>query len=167
MAKGTQKIFNAFLGYYRGPVDIDSDQMAVALLSNAITALLPTETNPALGSTNCTEVSAGGNYPSGGINLTMDNTETGGVHTMKLNTGIHTGGVITIAQNAAGPNNVKTALIYDKDAVSPADAAIAYIDLTEDDGVTAVDNSAVDIEIAIGVAGGEAGTILKVQVNNP
>lgn len=167
MAKGTQKIFDAFIGYIEDQDVAYADQWALALLSDPITALLVTETNPALGSTNCNEVSAGGNYPAGGINLTLANTLSGGIRTMKVDTGIHAGGVIEIASDPAGPTNCKTALIYDKDATTPADAAAAYIDLTEDGGTTAVDNSAVTIQVAIGVADAEAGTILKVRTNNP
>lgn len=166
MAKGTQKVFHAFIGYIENQQILFSHQWAVALLTNPVTSLLPTETNPALGSTNCTEVSAGGNYPAGGINLTLNNSLTGGVRTMKLNTSIHAGGKITIAADPAGPTNAKTALVYDKDATSPVDAAAAYIDLTEDNGVTAVDNTAVQIEITFGT-GGVLGDILKVSVNNP
>lgn len=159
MAKGTLTVFDALWAYVEAAVfDFAADQFAVAILSDPITSLLKTESNPALGSTNCNEVSAGGNYSAGGVNLTLANTDSGGTRTIKLDTGVHSSGVITIAQDAAGPTNCKTALVYDKDAVSPADAAICFIDLTEDDGTTPVDNSAVPIEITFG-SGGNAGEI--------
>lgn len=159
MAKGDLTVFDAHWAHIEaGVFDFAADQFAMAFLSDPITSLLKSETNPALGSANCNEVSAGGNYPAGGINLTLDNSNSGGTRTIKLNTGTHAGGVVSVAADPSGPTNVKTALIYDKDATSPADAAIAFIDLTEDDGVTAKDNSAVAIEVTFG-QGGNPGEI--------
>lgn len=165
MAKGDLLIFDQFLQYYRGVFDLDTDQWAMALLTDPVTSLLVSETDPALGSSNCNECSAGGNYPAGGINLTLNNSETGGVHTMKLNTSIHSGGLITIDQDASNPTNAKTALIYSKPATSPADAAACYIDLTEDGGSTAVDLTARPLEVTLGIDG-TFGDILKVKTSN-
>lgn len=167
MAKGTLKVFNAFEEFrVDGVYDIDNDQWAMALLTNSVANLLPTETNPALGSTNATECTPGGNYPAGGINLTILNTFTGGLKTFKLDTGVHSAGLITILADPANPTNAKTALIYSKPATSPVDAAAAYIDLTEDGGTTPIDLTGVDLEITFGT-GGNPGEILKIPVSNP
>lgn len=166
MAKGTLKVFDALIGYIEDQDIQWSDSFALALLSNPITSLLVTETNPALGSTNCTEVAAGGNYTAGGVDLTLDNSLSGGVRTVKLNTTTHPSGLITISQDPAGPTNVKTALFYDKDATTPVDAAVAYIDLTENGGITAINNGGQDIEITFD-GGGTPGVILTVGTSNP
>lgn len=167
MAKGTLKVFHAVNDYIEDQdIQWDVDQFAMAILSDSIVDLLPTETNPALGSTNCNEVSAGGNYAAGGVNLTLDNTDSGGVRTIKLNTTTHPSGLVTVLNDPANPTNAKTALVYDKDATTPTDAAVAYVDLTEDGGTTAVDMTGVDLEVTFGT-GGNPGEILKFTVSNP
>lgn len=161
MSKGDVKVFDALLTYYRGPVDLDSDQWAYALVSNTFASISKALASPALGS--FTECAAGGNYPSGGVNLTLNNSETGGVHTMKLNTGVHSGGKISIAQNASNPTNARCAIIYSKTASSPTGAAVWVTDLTED-GSTPADLSGIDLEDTLG-SGGTPGDILKLTVN--
>ena len=167
MAKGDLLLFDAEPGYREdGVVSIDSDNWAIALLSDPVTALLVSESNPALGSANCNEVSPGGNYPSGGIDLTLNNSRANGIHKMVLDTGVHTSGIVSIAANAGNPTNVFTALLYSKTATSPADAAIGYIDLTENGGVTGIDLTGVTLNMTFGT-GGNPGEICFFQTDNP
>jgi hypothetical protein len=166
MAKGDLLVFDATPGYLRDKdVDIAGGAWKCALISDSVTSLLVSETNPALGSTNINEVTAGGGYTAGGIALTLDNSDSGGVVTMKLNTTTHASGKISWTKTAGSPTNIKTAAIYDDNATTPANAAICYIDLTEDGGATAIDLSARDIEVTFGT-GGSAGDILKIQTSN-
>jgi hypothetical protein len=166
MAKGTLLVFDATPGYLRDKdVDIASGSWKCALISDPVTSLLVSETGPALGSTNINEVTAGGAYTAGGQALTLNNSDSGGVVTMKLNTTTHTGGKISWARTAGSPTNIKSAVIYDDNATTPVNAAICYIDLTEDGGTTAIDLSARDIEITFGT-GGSAGDILNIQTSN-
>lgn len=140
MAKGDIKSFHDILPYYRGTINFDSDQLAFALLSDTYASISQGASSPTLGS--FTECSAGGNYSAGGVNLTLDNTETGGVHTIKLDTGVFVSGTITIDLDASNPTDARCGLFYSKTA---SDAAFAVVDLT-DDGSTAVDLVGRDLE---------------------
>ena len=162
MTQGTAEAFEAFSGYLRDKdVDIAGGTWKVALLTDPITALVDSETNPALGSTNCTEVSAGGGYTAKGIALTLDNSDSGGVVTMKLNTTTHTGGKITWTAAAGSPVNIKSAIVYDDAATSPTDAAVWFADLTVDGGTTAISLVGADVEITFG-SGAAAGDIMTI-----
>lgn len=159
MAQGAAEVFEAFAGYLRDKdVDIAGGTWKCALLTDPITSLLDSETNPALGSTNCTEVS-GGSYAA--IALTMDNTDAGGVVTLKLNTTTHAAGKITFPQDASGPTDIKSAIVYDDAATSPVDAAIVFIDMTADGGTTPISLIADDVSITF-AHGGVTGAITTV-----
>ena len=161
MAQGTTEAFEALAGYLRDKdVDIAGGTWKCALLSDPITALLDSETTPALGSTNCNEVTAGGGYTAKGIALTLDNTDAGGVVTMKLNTTTHADGKITWTAAAGSPTDIKSALIYDDAATTPADAAAWFADLTADGGTTPISLVAGNVSITFG-SGGNPGEILQ------
>lgn len=161
MAQGDAEVFEALAGYLRDKdINIAGANWKCALLTNSVATLLDSETNPALGSTNCTEVSNGGGYTDG-IALTMDNTDTGGVVTLKLNTTSHPTGKITWSGGAGGPTNIKSAIIYDDAATTPVDAAVCFIDVTTDGGTTAVSLVADDVSITF-ANGAVTGAILTV-----
>ena len=162
MAQGATEVFEALAGYLRDKdIDLASGTWKCALLSDPITALVDSETAPALGSTNCNEVSAGGGYSAGGIALTMANTDTGGVVALKLNTGTHADGKISWTSGASSPTNIKSALVFDDAATTPVDAAAVFIDMTVDGGVTPISLVLANISITFG-SGGNAGEIFKI-----
>lgn len=165
MAQGDITVFDALAGYLRDKdIDFASVTWAAVLLTDPITALLRTETNPALGSTNMNEVTPGGGYSANGIALTMDNTDTGGVVTLKLNTTTHVSGKITWVASASSPTDIKTLGIVDLAATTPADAAVCAYDMTADGGTTAISLVAGDISFTFGT-GGVAGAIFTITVS--
>lgn len=161
MAQGDVKVFDDLISYLEDGDISFGDSWAYALVSDTFASISKSASSPALGS--FTECSAGGNYPSGGVNLTLANTLTGGVRTMKLDTGVHSGGVISISQNASNPTDARCAIIYSKTASTPTGAAVWVTDLTED-GTTPADLSGIDLEDTLG-SGGNPGDILKLTVN--
>ena len=157
MAQGTAEVFEATAGYYRDKdVDFASVSWKCALLTNPVTSLLDSETNPALGSPNCTEVTGGGGYTAKGIALPMSNTDTGGVATLKTSV---TDGKITWTKAAGSPTDIKSAIVYDDAATTPDDKAVWFVDMTSDNGVTPVSLVADDVFITFG-SGGVVGAIL-------
>jgi len=165
MARGSLLVFDATPGYLRDKdIDIAGGTWKCALISNSVASLLVSETNPALASTNITQVTNGGGYTDG-IALTLDNSDSDGTVTMKLNTTTHTDGKISWTKAAGSPTNIKTAVVYDDAATTPANAAICYIDMTEDGGTTAVNLVSVDIDITFGTDA-TAGDILTIKTNN-
>ena len=165
MARGSLLVFDATPGYLRDKaIDIAGGTWKCALISNSVASLLVSETNPALASTNIAQVTNGGGYTDG-IALTLDNSDSGGTVTMKLNTSTHTGGKISWTKAVDSPTNIKTAIVYDDAASSPENAAICYIDMTEDGGTTAVNLDSVDIDITFGTDA-TAGDILTIKTNN-
>ncbi len=163
MARGTGAIFNQAISYIRdGDVDMDAGTWRMILCEESIVSLTIAETNPALGSTNITEVANGGGYATGGIALTLDNSESGGVLTVKLNTTTHTGGVLAWSKAGSSPTNIKSAVLYDDAATTPANAAVAFWDVTEDGGTTAVSLQAVDIDLITG-DGATAGDLFTMK----
>ena len=148
MAAGDAEVFEAFAGYLRDKdVDIAGGTWKVALVTEPITTLVDSQAAPALAGTNVTEVTAGGGYTAKGIALTMANTDTGGVVTLKLNTGTHTDGKITWTAQAGSPTDIKTAVVFDDAATSPVDACIAFIDMTPDGGTSPISLVAGDVTI--------------------
>jgi len=141
MAKGDVVRFDAAHGFrLAGTVDVVASNWKIALLSVGVDVITKAESDPRRGLGNLTEVTPGGNYPAGGVLLTLANTNAAGVYTQKLNTGVHSSGQIVIAQHASNPTNAKTALLYDDDA--PSNNATHFWDLTLDGGTTAVDMTA-------------------------
>lgn len=166
MAQGTFLLFNKFEDYKRDQVvGLEGGSWKVALCSDPVTSLLVSETNPALGSTNINEVSAGGGYTSGGIALTLASTDTAGLYTFALDTGTHSGGTLAWSSAAGSPTNIKSAVLYDDAATSPANAAAGYWDMTTDGGTTPLDLTAVDINLNAGANGGNAGEIFVTETN--
>ena len=166
MAQGTPLLFDAAVGYVVAKtVDIGGGTWKAALLSVGVDVILVGEATPKLGSGNLTEVTAGGGYTAGGIALTLDNSDSGGTYTMKLNTTTHASGKITWTSSASGdPTNIKSLLIYDDAATSPTDAAVIFFDMTADGGTTPISLLAGDVSFTFG-SGGVAGAILTITVN--
>lgn len=167
MAQGTFLLFNAINNYRdTGVVDLLGGTWRVILCSDPVTSLLVSETNPAKGSTNINEVTNGGGYSTGGILITTDNTDTGGVFTFKLNTTTHPSGVLAWTLGAGSPTNIKSAVLYDDAATSPVDAAVGFWDMTEDGGTTALSLVARDINLNVGAADSQPGVIFTLPVNS-
>lgn len=149
MAQGTFQLFNMFQNYVRnGVVGIDSGTWRIILCSNSVSALSASEVNPARGSTNITEVSQGGGYTTGGIELTLANTSASSVFTFAADTGTHTNGTLSWSQAAGSPTNIRTAVLIDDNADSPVDAALGFWDMT-DDGSTPISLASVDIDLIL------------------
>ena len=164
MSKGTNLIFNATPHFVKERrIDIQNSTFKIGLISDPVTSLLVSETDPGFGDGNINEVAAGGNYTAGGQTLTLANVSASSVFTMKLDTGTHSGGTISWAQDGSNPTNAKTAVIYDSSVVSAL--AICYYDITDDGGTTAIDMQGRDLEVNIGAAG-NAGEILKLSTSN-
>jgi hypothetical protein len=183
MAKGTLTVFNDVAGWLMetGSVNafqwLSSGNWKLALISDGVNNLTATEQNPwfnpgGTGSTNITEVAAGGSYTSGGQVLSTlpsaaaEDTASDGIVVFRLNTATHTNGLVQWAQDNAGPTNIKTAVLYDNNTdFTPSRPGVAFIDLTEDGGSTAVSLASSGIDITFGT-GGTAGDILTFTVNN-
>ena len=135
------------------------------LCSDPITALLVGETTPKRDAGNINEVAATGGYtPDGGIALTLDITETGGLYTFKVNTTTHTDGKISWTKQAGSPANIKSAVLYDDAATN--DECVAFWDMTTNGGITPVSLVAVSIDLKLGDAGGNAGEMFTQRINN-
>jgi len=115
------------------------------LVSEGVGSILTTSVD----SSSFTEVTGGTNYTAGGVTLTQTLSETNGVTT--LGSSVNPSWL----QDASGPTNIKTALIYNATATS--EDLIAYIDMTVDNGTTAISLQSGDISITF--AGGVIGTI--------
>jgi hypothetical protein len=150
MAQGTFTIFNMFSNYVRGNiVNLNSGAWRVILCSDSVADLTAAEENPARGSTNINEVTAGGGYSTGGIALTLANTSASSVFTFTADTAVHTDGILSWSKGAGSPIDIKSAVLMDDNATSPVDAAIGFWDMTEDGGTTALSLVAVDINLVL------------------
>jgi|Deesub1362B_J571_1020462.scaffolds.fasta_scaffold10162_3 hypothetical protein len=142
MAQGTLTVFNAFTkSMADGSHDLDNDAFKVMLLSNTVGGATPTisaaDTTP--DSSDYIEA-VGTGYTPGGEAITVTFTEVSGIATFKV-----TSGTIQWLKNAAGPINIRSALIYNVTHAGVVDA-IGYIDLTTD-GITALSMVASDINV--------------------
>lgn len=133
MAQGTLAVFEEFAKYIGDKSHnlASTDVFKVMLISEQVGGT-PTITAADVSpdSSDYTEVS-GTNYTAGGETITVTYTEVGGVATFQV-----TSGAVTWTQHAAGPTNIKTALVYNSSHAGTNDA-IAFIDMTAD-GTTAV-----------------------------
>jgi hypothetical protein len=140
-----------FSNYVRGNVvDLNSGTWRMILCSDSVSNLTVSEVNPARGSTNITEVAAGGGYSTGGIQLTLANTSAANVFTFAADTAVHANGVLSWTDAVGSPTNIKSAVLIDDAATSPVDAAIGFYDMTEDGGTTSVNLEAVTINLTLG-----------------
>ena len=149
MAQGAAELFEVAAEYVRDKtVDLVSGTWKVALVSEPISTIVDSQTSPALA--DFTEVTGSG-YTAGGETLTITAVVANGIMSFK-----HTGGTVTWTKNASGPEDVKTAIVYDD--ASTTDLAVWFCDMTEDGGVTAISLVADDITLTFG-DGGVAGVI--------
>ena len=129
MAQGTLTLFEEFaLTIANGVHDLDTDSFKIALISDTGPLSAATAT-PDLG--DFSEVSGGTSYTAGGEALTTTWTEAGGTASFKS-----TQGTITWSQDASGPTNIRSGIIYNTSAAG--NNAIAFVDFTSDNGTTAI-----------------------------
>lgn len=140
MAQGAVTLFNEFPEeLLKGTHDFDTHVFKVAFITTLPTA---TQATPALA--DFTEVS-GSNYTAGGITLTMVVSRSTNVSTVDSSVDPEW------IQNASGPNNIKAGLIYnDTDA---GKKAVGFVDMTTDNGVTAISLQSGNIKITWNAAG--------------
>ena len=136
MALGTLTVFNeAKENFGNGLLDLS----ATSDFSCMLITSLPTAADSTPDSADYTEVTAGGNYSSGGIALTTSWTESGGTVTFNSST------TPEWLSASGSPTNCKAALVYSETAAG--EDAVAFIDLTTDGGTTP--HSLVDGKITI------------------
>lgn len=141
MAQGSVYTFEEFTKYIGdGSHDLDGDTFKIMLLSNTHNSTIAVA-NATPDSADYTEVT-GTNYTAGGVTVTVTWTEVGGVATLA------TTSAATWSQNAAGPADIRTALLYNTTHVGTNDA-ICYIDMTAD-GTTPISLADGDITINTG-----------------
>ena len=126
MAQGDVTLFNEFKEDVGQKIhNLSSDTFKLGLVTNAVTPAAST-TDPrwgAGGSTNLltSEVTPGGNYSTGGPTLASSSwSETSGTATFDATD-------VSIAQDAANPNNARWAIVYND--TSAGKEAIAFVDL--------------------------------------
>lgn len=143
MAQGTLALFELFakhIGDKSHDLDVATDVYKVMLVSEQVggtPTIAPGDASP--DSSDYTEV-VGTNYAAGGETITISWTEAAGVATWQV-----TSGTITWSQHAAGPTDIKTAVIYNSSHLGANDA-IGFVDMTAD-GTTAV--SLVDGDVTL------------------
>ena len=141
MAQGSVYTFEEFTKYIGdGSHDLDNDSFKIMLLSNTHNSTIAVA-NTTPDSADYTEVT-GTNYTAGGEAVTVTWTEVGGVATLA------TTAAATWSQNAAGPADIRTALLYNTTHAGTNDA-ICYIDMTAD-GTTPISLADGDITINTG-----------------
>lgn len=126
MAQGDVTLFNEFKEDVGQKIhNLSSDTFKLGLVTNAVTPAAST-TDPrwgAGGSTNLSssEVTPGGNYATGGPALASSSwSETSGTATFDATD-------VSIAQDAANPNNARWAIVYN--STSAGKEALAFVDL--------------------------------------
>jgi len=150
MAQGTLVVFSDFMtAFLEGNLNLETAAVKVALISDSQALFTKATADPrwgAGGSTNLTtnEVS-GTNYTAGGNAAANPSVvESGDVVTYDADD------PATWVQNAGGPVNVKTAIVYLDDA---NDFAVGFIDMTVDSGTTPVSLASGDISVNFGASG--------------
>lgn len=138
MAQGTFLVFDeAKKAICDGTHDLDGGVFTGRI---ALITTLPVvgQATPALA--DFTEVSGSG-YTARGEALTVTWLEAAGTATFTS-----TQGTITWNKNASGPTNIVAGLIYDSASVGTTDAAIGFVDFTQDGGSTPISLVAGDIQ---------------------
>ena len=140
MAQGTVTLFEEFSKYIGdGSHDLDADSFKVALLSDVIgTGINASDATPDFA--DYTEVTGGTSYTAGGEAITATWTELNGTATFEVTTA-----TTTWTQDASGPTNINTALIYNTTHAGTNDA-VAFMDM-RDGGTTAISLQDGDITI--------------------
>jgi hypothetical protein len=141
MAQGTVTLFEEFsLKIADGTHDLSSatGTWKVALLSDVIgTGITAADVDPDI--SDYTQVTGGTSYTAGGETVAQTWTEAGGTATFEITTA-----TTTWTQDASGPTNINTALIYDDSLVG--NNAIGFMDM-RDGGTTAISLQDGDITI--------------------
>jgi hypothetical protein len=127
----------AILAITNGDVAIDSDTFKMMLITSATA---PTASTATPAKADFTEVTAGGNYASGGFTLTMSVTEAAGTVTVDATTDP------TWAQDGSNPTDARYAVMYND--TNAGKEAIGFVDL----GST-IDLSAGDLTLQISASG--------------
>lgn len=136
MAQGDFTLFEEYsLNIADGSHDMNSDTFSLIFITT-----LPTAAGTTPDRADFTEVSAGGGYSTGGIELTTSYTEAGGTATFDSST--------NPSWTAAGgsPTNIIAGLLVN-DTHSGTNDAIGFVDMTVDAGSTAI--SLVDGDITV------------------
>jgi hypothetical protein len=141
MAKGDVVVFNeAKQNIANGTLNLSSVTDFKCMLITS----LPTASDATPDSSDFTEVSGTG-YTAGGIALSTTWTQSG-------NKVVFDSSVDPVwSQNAAGPTNIKAALIYSTTAVG--EDALCFIDLTNDGGTTPISLQDGEIKITFNANG--------------
>ena len=126
MAQGDVTLFNEFKEDVGQKIhNLSSDTFKLGLVTNAVTPAAST-TDPRWGAGGSTDLSSsqvtpGGNYATGGPALASSSwSETSGTATFDATD-------VSIAQDAANPNNARWAIVYND--TSAGKEAIAFVDL--------------------------------------
>lgn len=139
MAQGSVTTFEEFRASLGNALhNLNTDTHKIMLVNTAPAASLAT---PDSADFSGTEVSGTG-YTAGGETAAISAAEVGGTLTVTLDT------PITWTKNAAGPTDIKYAVIYSTTAASSD--AIGFMDMTADSGTTAISLVDGDITIAAG-----------------
>jgi len=148
MAQGTLVVFDEFLETIGEKlVDLENDTIKVAFITTVPTA---STADPRWGAGGSTDLSAnevsGTNYTAGG-NTAASNSynQTAGTATFDASD------PATWLQNAGGPTDIKTAIVYDD--TDTGKRAIALIDMTTDGGTTPISLVDGDITISFNASG--------------
>ena len=140
MARGDVVVFDEFKeNISSGSINLATDNINVRLITNAV---VPSAASATPDSADFTEVTGGTYAEKTSVGKTW--SETAGTATFALS------GALTWAQDAgAGPTNIYYALVYSATHAGTEDA-IAFIDMTDDGGTTAISLQDGDITINAG-----------------
>lgn len=142
MAQGDFTLFEEFaLNLGDGSHDLNSDTFALILIT-----ALPNANQATPDRADFTEVTAGGGYTAGGINLTTTYTEAGGVATFDSSTNP------SWTASAGSPTNIVAGLLVNN-THSGTNDAIGFVDLTTDGGTTPISLVAGDITVTWNASG--------------
>ena len=150
MAQGTLTVFSDFMvAFLEGNMNLETAALQCAFVSDAHTTWTKATADPRWGAGGSTNLStnevSGTNYTAGGNSCANPAvTETGNVATYDADD------PATWTQHASGPTNIKTAVLYINDA---NDYAIGFIDMTTDNGTTAISLADGDITVQFGASG--------------
>ncbi len=150
MAQGTLVIFSDFeAAVHEGAVNLETATLKMAFSTVSQATLSEATADPRWGAGGTTDLStnevSGTNYTAGGNGCANPSiTESGGVITYDADN------PADWLQDASGPNDIKTGILYIDDA---NDYAVGFIDMTSDSGTTAVSLQNGDIKYSHNASG--------------
>lgn len=142
MAQGTTVVFNEAKQNISGLLDLSNGTDFSLILITT----LPTAADLTPDSADYTECTTGGSY-TGPVELTTTWVESGGTITFDITAP----DPVSWVKAAGSPTNIVAALIYSETAVG--EDALAFIDLTSDNGTTPISMVDGDISITINASG--------------